>query len=149
MIRPFEYRDMECLLSIWLSASIKAHDFIDASYWQSHTKMMRNVYIPASVTYVIEGSSGVQGFYSLMSDQLAALFVDPAHQGKGLGKQLIAHAKLLRNELKLAVYKANTPSVAFYQSQGFKWVKEQSDPQTGCVEYLMTWRRRIPIPFKN
>lgn len=130
---------MDRLLEIWLSASIKAHDFIDASFWQSNTESMRDVYIPASETFVIEDSSGVLGFYSLLDNQLAALFVDPAHQGNGFGKQLLDHAKCLRNELSLAVYKENTPSVGFYTSQGFKRVKEQIDEKTGLAEFLMCY----------
>lgn len=62
MIRAFEQHDMERVLEVWLSASIKAHDFIDAAYWQSHAATMRDVYIPASETYVLEDQSGVQGF---------------------------------------------------------------------------------------
>lgn len=140
MIRTFEPRDMDRLLEIWLSASIKAHDFIDASFWQANIESMRDVYIPASETFVIEDSSGVLGFYSLLDNQLAALFVDPAHQGNGFGKQLLDHAKCLRNELSLAVYKENTPSVGFYTSQGFKRVKEQIDEQTGHAEFLMCYQ---------
>ncbi|MQU04120.1 N-acetyltransferase [Pseudomonas helleri] len=139
MIRTFEPRDMDRLLEIWLSASIKAHDFIDASFWQANIESMRDVYIPASETFVIEDSSGVLGFYSLLDNQLAALFVDPAHQGNGFGKQLLDHAKCLRNELSLAVYKENTPSVGFYTSQGFKRVKEQIDEKTGLAEFLMCY----------
>lgn len=139
MIRTFEPRDMDRLPEIWLNASIKAHDFIDASFWQANIESMRDVYIPASETFVFEDSSGVLGFYSLLDNQLAALFVDPAHQGKGFGKQLLDHAKCLRNELSLAVYKENTPSVGFYTSQGFKRVKEQVDEQTGRADYLMCY----------
>lgn len=140
MIRAFEHRDMERVLDIWLSASIKAHDFIDASYWQSHLEAMRDVYIPASETYVIEDQSRVLGFCCLLGNQLAALFVDPDQQGKGLGKQLLGHVKSLRDELTLAVYKENGPSFAFYQSQGFVVVKEQIDEQTGRSEYLMAFK---------
>ncbi|WP_314915664.1 N-acetyltransferase [Pseudomonas helleri] len=139
MIRTFEPRDMDRLLEIWLSASIKAHDFVDASFWQANIESMRDVYIPASESFVIEDSSGVLGFYSLLNNQLAALFVDPAHQGKGFGKQLLDHAKCLRKALSLAVYKENTSSVGFYTSQGFKRVKEQIDEKTGLAEYLMCY----------
>ncbi|MNY66197.1 putative N-acetyltransferase YjaB [compost metagenome] len=76
----------------------------------------------------------------MLGNQLAALFVDPGHQGKGLGKQLLEHAKKLRDELTLAVYKENTPSFAFYQSQGFEVIKEQVDDQTGHGEYLMAYK---------
>lgn len=139
MIRKFEHDDTERVLEIWLSASIKAHDFIDASFWQSHVATMREVYIPASETFVIEDKSQVLGFCSLLDDQLAALFVDPDHQGIGLGKQLLGHAKTLRSELSLAVYKENAPSFTFYQSQDFVLIKEQIDLQTGHAEYLMHW----------
>lgn len=139
MIRQFEHDDMERVLDIWLSASIKAHGFIDASFWQSHVATMRDVYIPASETFVIQDKSRVLGFCSLLGDQLAAVFVDPDFQGTGLGKQLLGHAKTLRNELNLTVYKENAPSIAFYQSQGFVLIKEQIDSQTGHAEYLMQW----------
>ena len=131
MIRAFEQRDMEPVLNIWLSASVKAHDFIDAAYWQSHVETMRDVYLPASQTFVIEGQSRVLGFCSLLGNQLAALFVAPDHQGQGLGKHLLDHAKSLHDELTLAVYKENTASLAFYLSQGFVVLKEQTDEQTG------------------
>ena len=139
MIRKFEPRDMDRLLDIWLSASIKAHDFIDESFWQANIESMRDVYIPASETFVCEDSSGLLGFYSLLDNQLAALFVDPAHRCKGFGKQLLDHAKCLRKALSLAVYKENTSSVDFYTSQGFKRVKEQIDEQTGHAEFLMCY----------
>ena len=138
MIRVFEQHDMDRVLEVWLSASIKAHAFVDASFWQSRMDSMRNVYIPSSVTYVIERQSRVVGFYSLLEHQLAALFVDPDFQGKGLGKKLLEHARSLRSPLTLTVYKENTPSCSFYLSQIFTVIKEQIDTETGRVEYLMT-----------
>ncbi|VVO76675.1 putative N-acetyltransferase YjaB [Pseudomonas fluorescens] len=143
MIRAFEQHDMERILDIWLSASLKAHDFIEAAHWQSHVETLRNIYIPASESYVIEEQSRVLGFCSLLDNQLAALFIDPAFQGKGLGKQLLKHAKALRNQLTLTVYKENTPGCAFYLSQGCVVVQEQIDAQTGQTEYLMATANAI------
>ncbi|AMS18276.1 MULTISPECIES: N-acetyltransferase [Pseudomonas] len=138
MIRRFEQQDMDAVLDIWLQASLKAHDFIDASFWQSQVDNMRNLYLPASETYVIERQSKVRGFYSLHDDQLAALFVAPAFQAKGIGKQLLAHARAQRPVLSLAVYKDNTASCGFYLAQGFVVTHEQTDEQTGQQEYLMS-----------
>mgnify|MGYP003607906989 CR=1 FL=1 len=141
MIRAFEQRDMNPILNIWLGASLQAHAFIEAAYWQSHVDAMREVYIPASETYVFEDQSQVVGFYSLLERQLAALFVAPQFQGKGFGKQLVAHAKTMRTELSLAVYKENTASCQFYLAQGFVSVQEQVDEQTGHCEVLMVATR--------
>jgi putative acetyltransferase len=138
MIREFIESDMDNVLEIWLSASIIAHDFVDESFWKSQVENMRNIYIPASETYVYEEDSVVLGFYALNENNLAAIFVNPQCQGKGIGKQLISHAKTKRDTLNLNVYKENERSYQFYLSQGFKVVSEQVDEHTGHLEYTMT-----------
>ncbi len=65
MIRKFGGSDIDPVLDIWLSASIKAHDFVEASFWKSQVENMRNIYIPASETYVFESNSKVVGFIRL------------------------------------------------------------------------------------
>lgn len=143
MIRKLESRDIERVLEIWLEASVKAHDFIDKSYWESQIENMREIYIPASETFVIEESSRVLGFCSVIAHHLAALFVDPEYQGKGFGKRLLSHVKTQHetqhDELTLTVYKENIPSIAFYRSQGFKLGAESVDEHTGHHEYVMVY----------
>ena len=147
MIRKFSGSDIDHVLDIWLSASIKAHDFVEASFWKSQVENMRNIYIPASEIYVFESSSKVLGFYSLHENSLATIFVHPEFQGKGIGKQLITHAKKQRDRLTLSVYKENVDSYQFYLSQGFAVVSEQTDEHTGHQEYTMcigTYLDRTP-----
>ncbi|TOK35100.1 GNAT family N-acetyltransferase, partial [Vibrio parahaemolyticus] len=106
--------------------------------WESQLENMRNIYIPASETYVYEVESKVVGFYALYENSLAAIFVYPELQGKGIGKQLLSHAKAQRAVLSLSVYKENQASYQFYLSQGFKVVSEQVDEHTGHSEYTMS-----------
>lgn len=54
MIREYQEADLERVLEIWLSASIKAHSFIEAEFWESKVSDMREMYIPASETFVFE-----------------------------------------------------------------------------------------------
>lgn len=138
MIRKFNESDMDFVLDIWLAASIEAHDFVDASFWESQVESMRDIYIPASETYVFECKSKVVGFYSLNKDNLAAIFVSPEFQGKGIGKQMMSHAKKQRDRLTLSVYKENEASYHFYLSQGFTVISEQIDEHTGHREYRMS-----------
>ncbi|ODC02887.1 GNAT family N-acetyltransferase [Terasakiispira papahanaumokuakeensis] len=142
MIRTFVQDDMEAVLSIWLDASIEAHHFIEAAYWQSKVQVMREVYLPASETFVFEREDGVIGFYSLYGDHLAALFVEPQAQGKGIGSALLSDAKKRRAALQLTVYQENPPSVLFYQHQGFEIQQAQQDEHTGHAEWLMTYAHR-------
>lgn len=137
MIREYRPADIETVLDIWLTASIKAHDFVAPEFWESQVGNMRDIYIPASITYVYQVDGEVCGFYSLYEGILAAIFVSPQHQGYGVGKQLIQHAKLEYPNLSLNVYKENQATIEFYLSQGFSIVSEQTDEHTGHQEYTM------------
>ena len=139
MIRLFRESDMDSVLDIWLRASIKAHDFVEKEFWQSHVKDMREVYIPGSETYVLEDNNQVLGFFSLYEKTLAALFVDPDHQGKGIGTRLMDKAKSLRRKIDLCVYSENTTALGFYVKCGFTVKKERPEPHTGHRETLMEY----------
>ncbi|HQM99636.1 MAG TPA: N-acetyltransferase [Candidatus Hydrogenedentes bacterium] len=138
MIRQFTENDMDAVLDIWLAASLQAHDFVAPSFWESHVKTMRTVYIPASETYVYAEGAVLSGFYSLCGNTLAALFVAPEHQDRGVGKALLAHAKAQRTVLTVSVYKENRAACRFYLAQGFNITSEQVDTHTGHPEYVMT-----------
>lgn len=137
MIREYSAADTETVLNIWLTASIKAHNFIAPEFWESQVGNMRDIYLPASQTYVFQIDGQVRGFYSLYEGILAAIFVCPEHQGIGIGKQLMQHAKLECPNLSLNVYKENQATIEFYLSQGFSIVSEQADEHTGHQEYTM------------
>ncbi|MCH8500628.1 MAG: N-acetyltransferase [Aliidiomarina sp.] len=139
MIRDYRADDIDHILKIWLSASIKAHDFIESSFWKSKTSEMRDVYIPASETLVYEAGGEVVGFYSLYENNLAAIFVAPGSQGKGVGSLLLDDAKNRRQSLQLTVYKENTLSIEFYKKHGFTLLGEQIDEHTGHPELVMAY----------
>lgn len=133
-------KDIESVLQIWLGASLKAHHFISASYWQDELQNMREVYLPSAVNYIYKDEGlQIKGFISLCDDNVAALFVDPASQGLGIGKQLLAKAKSLNKQLSLNVYEQNTDAVGFYEKQGFVRVKKQLDNLSQHDELLMCW----------
>lgn len=139
MIRKFTVSDMEEVLTIWLESSVKAHDFVDRSFWESKLDDMRNVYIPASETFVYDSDSEVKGFFSLHDHTLAAIFVAPGCQGQGIGKELMGKVKALRPSITLNVYKENWKTVEFYKHCGFQVVSEKIDPHTGHPELVMEY----------
>jgi putative acetyltransferase len=130
---------MNDVLNIWLEASIGAHGFVEREFWESKIDDMRETYIPASDTYVFSENGTVKGFFSLHGDSLAAMFVSPDAQGKGIGQQLMNEAKSLRKKLNLTVYRENKKSIQFYRKCGFKEVKERVDEHTGHIEILMEY----------
>ena len=139
MIRDYRDTDIDQVLAIWLFASVKAHDFIESTFWKSKVSEMRDVYIPASKTHVYEAEGEVVGFYSLYENNLAAIFVAPGSQGKGIGSVLLEDAKHKRENLQLTVYKENAPSIKFYEKHGFTVLGERIDEHTGRPELIMEY----------
>jgi len=139
MVRRLKDSDIDRVLGIWLDASVRAHDFMEKEFWESRLPEMRDIYLPASETYVSVQKGEVKGFLSLHGDTLAALFVDPDAQGRGIGTRLMAKAKSLRNRIYLTVYRENRRAIDFYLKCGFRGVKEQVDEHTGHKELLMVF----------
>ncbi|MCP4117037.1 MAG: N-acetyltransferase [Desulfobacteraceae bacterium] len=139
MIRNFQEPDMDQVLKIWFEASIMAHDFIEKEFWEAKVTDMREVYLPSAETYVYDEEGMIKGFISLYEDTIAAIFVSPTAQGKGIGKQLMEKAKGVRQSLNLTVYKKNSKSIDFYKKCAFKTQREQIDEHTGHPELLMTF----------
>ena len=143
MIRKLQDNQDEIakVCNIWLEGSIESHDFIAESYWKSKVEDMKTQYLPNSKTYVLEEDGIIKGFISLVNETLAALFVASKYQGKGIGNELLLHAKQLSRNLKLNVYTENSRAVTFYARRGFCFVRLQMDPNTRCEEFVLEWRK--------
>lgn len=140
MIRQYEPCDIDHVLDLWLNASIQAHHFIPEAFWREQLGAMRDHYLPHAETFVFEEDGRILGFMSLHEGRLAALFISPHAQGRGLGRQLLHEAKRGRTALELNVYSANHRAIAFYRAGGFARVAESPDPVTGQPELTMRWR---------
>jgi putative acetyltransferase len=142
IIRPAKTDEIQRLVEIWISGSLRAHDFIDPEYWMSGKKEMAEKYLPMSRSYVIEQNGVIAGFVSMVDDYLAALFVDEAYQKKGYGKLLLDYIKEKHKTIQLRVYKKNTAATGFYHYNGFQVVEEGVDEDTGQQEFVMEWSKR-------
>ena len=48
--RPFEKKDIDAVMHIWLSSNLEAHSFIPAEYWRKNTAAVRAMIPDAEVT---------------------------------------------------------------------------------------------------
>lgn len=128
--------------SIWLEASLIAHDFIQPDYWRNNLDDMVAKYIPGAETYVDETDNELNGFISIVNgDTIAAIFVNPVKQGLGTGGKLIDFAKEKYEGLSLTVYSKNTKSRSFYEKRGFVSGTERTDQATGEREVVTKWTK--------
>ncbi len=140
-IRKANIHDFSVLSEIWLEASFIAHHFIPETYWKENKLKMQNIYLPMSEVYLAEHNLHTYGFIALLDTQIAAIFVSPQYQGKGVGTALIQYAQAIRTELELNVYQENPKSVQFYKTLGFEIIKAGIDLETNSKDFLMRWEK--------
>lgn len=138
MIRKLEDKDIDRVMIIWKYSTIKAHNFIDEKYWENSYDIVKNVYIPASETFIYEEDKEIKGFISILNKEfIGALFIDINTQGRGIGSKLIDYAIKNYKKLNLAVYKDNKKSVEFYLNKGFDIITQQVNEDSRFKEYIM------------
>ena len=141
MIRVLRDLDLPSVMEIWLEGNRKAHDFVPESYWAEHYGEVKEILPQAQVlVYEDEESGEILGFIGLTGSYIAGIFVKEAARSRGIGRQLLDHVKERKGELRLSVYQKNVRAAAFYEREGFKVEKEQTDSDTGEKEFVMRWR---------
>ena len=140
MIRSFENKDLDQVMSIWLQVNMESHSFIEADYWKNNYEMIREM-IPKAEVFVSEENGQIRGFIGLIDTYIAGIFVRAEEQSKGVGTGLLHTVMKSRDNLRLNVYKKNMRAVSFYQHYGFQIINHGIDESTSEEEYTMEWHR--------
>lgn len=140
MIRKMEEKDIPDVLQIWLETNIRAHNFIEKEYWTGNYEMVKQI-LPEVEVYVYEDEKNGQiaGFIGMNNQYVEGLFVKESAQSRGIGKQLLDHAKSRKTELRLGVYQKNVRAMRFYLRENFLIQAEEMDEDTNEKEYIMGW----------
>ena len=67
---------------------------------------------------------GLVGFCGYRTGWVDHLYLQPNVHRRGIGTQLLAHAKAGQSELRLWVFQRNRPAIHFYLANGFRLVEE-------------------------
>lgn len=138
MIRRFENKDLDQVMSIWLQVNMESHSFIEADYWKNNYEMVREM-IPKAEVFVSEENGLISGFIGLTDTYIAGIFVKAEEQSKGIGRRLLNTVMEKSNNLRLNVYRKNVRAGKFYEYCGFRIVKQEIDEDTSEEEYTMEW----------
>lgn len=101
--------------------------------------------------WLAEGPTGdLRGFVELKGDWLDDLYVDPAHQGDGVGSALLELAMSLRpGGFELWVFASNAPARAFYARHGLIELEttDGSGNEEGSPDIRLAWPGSEPLAF--
>jgi putative acetyltransferase len=131
MIRPFTDADVAELIDVWYRSSLIAHSFLTEEFFTAERQEITNEWLPMAETTVYELDGRVVGFLSLIENEVGAVFVDPDHQGRGIGRALMDRARSSRPLLEVDVFEANAHGRRFYDAYGFEHVSEHGHEPTG------------------
>lgn len=131
MMRSYTAADLDAVLDVWYRASLIAHSFLPVEFLERERHQMAEQWLPMAETTVYESDGRVVGFLSLVGNEVGGIFVDPDHQGTGIGRALMDGASGSRSFLELDVFEANPIGRRFYESYGFGLVDRHIDEDTG------------------
>lgn len=140
MMRNMQIEDINRVMEIWLTASIKSHGFISDKYWQNKLPSVQAQIQSQANTIVWEEKGKIVGFISLIDkSHIGGLYVDPLLQNRGIGSALILTMQQVWPILSVRVYAKNLRAVGFYRRHGFKIIMSEIDSNTGEEILLMYW----------
>jgi putative acetyltransferase len=145
-IRRARPADAGALLALWERSVRATHEFLtedDIVGLRPHVaQALRD---DALELWVLAQEDVPVGFIGLAGDDIAALFLEPAHRGRGGGRRLVAHAQALRGgELTVDVNEQNPAARGFYEALGFVVAGRSPLDADGRPFPLLHMRRPAP-----
>ena len=129
-IRPYFPRDLGRVLTIWERALRTSHPFLSEAFIAEERRNLPRIYLPAVETWVA-GAGQIDGFVSLLGDEVAAIFVDPARHGQGIGRALLDMAHDRRGAVRVEVFEKNEKARRFYRKYGLRQFGRRTHEETG------------------
>jgi ribosomal protein S18 acetylase RimI-like enzyme len=129
--------ESDAVAAVWYRAGRRAYPYLPG--WQAMTpelaqQVFRNHIAAHCDVFVIEHDGIIAGYLALKGSYVDRLYIDPEHQGRGLGTALIAHARQLRpTGLELHTHQQNVDACAFYERLGFVAAGYGLSPPPECV----------------
>lgn len=118
-LRPSRPQDGARVIDIWRRAVDATHHFLAAADRQAIEAEVRAFLPQAPLLLAVDADDVPLAFMLVMDGHMEALFVDPAHHGRGLGRRMVAHALGEHPQLGTDVNAQNPQAMAFYARLGF------------------------------
>ena len=130
-VRQYEDSDLEGVISGWENASKIAHPFLKMDFLAQERKYIPELFMPIADTWIVALDNLVVGFIALIGNEVGAIFLQPEHHDKKMGKLMMDKAQELHGDLEVEVFERNQIGRNFYRQYGFKLIEEKTHEQTG------------------
>lgn len=144
-IRAASPADYDALAQIWLESwySTGLKNLFDPGLEMLQSRIPQEVAKGWSL-YAAEENDGIAAMLALKPEELYLdqLWVAPAHQGRGLGRALLAFTReRLPREIWLRCVTQNENAWRWYEREGFRFEGEEIVPPSNLRMKRYRWRR--------
>ena len=148
IIRPARSDEYDAVARVWMNSWVstgieQASNFLLANL---RARVLREVENGWSL-FVADDRGVLAAMLALHLPEryLDQLFVAPEHQGKNLGRALLAFTRQqLPDEIWLRCVRENEKAWRWYEREGFVFEKEDISPVTGFTMKCYRWKRQRP-----
>lgn len=128
-------------MDVWRAAVDATHDFLTPSDRDAIEAELLGFFPQVSLLLAVDSADTPLGFMFLHDGHLEALFIAPAHHGKGIGKALIHNVLAAYPNLTVDVNEQNSKALAFYEHLGFERIGRSALDGQGRPYPLIHLRR--------
>jgi putative acetyltransferase len=118
-VRPNRPDEGQRIVSIWRAAVAATHEFLSPEDRKAIDAEAQAYLLSAALWVAADPHDQPVAFMGLSVARLEALFVDPQHRGKGIGRILVAFATSVHPVLDTEVNAQNEQALGFYRHLGF------------------------------
>lgn len=133
--------EIDRLIEIWRRSVDATHHFLSIGDRLAIDEEVRSFFPTATFVVACDARDEPTGFMLMDGAHLEALFIDPDHHGKGIGKALLQSAIGEHRVITTDVNEANSEALGFYERMGFQTVGRSALDGQGRPYPLLHLRR--------
>jgi putative acetyltransferase len=144
VIRATAKADVEAIVELCKRsmAATYGHIFDDDQLrpWLAGPETLNYVSNAIGNTWVFETGEAIAGVLVVADDLIELLWIDEGARGRGIGKQLMAHAESLiagHEQGRLECFEQNLNAIEFYEHLGWEITRGFDDPLSGARKVEM------------